>query len=210
MRRFVIGGLFCTFAKSKSKNRRTRVEDIAQACAVMERGGVILYPTDTIWGIGCDATNSEAVRRVYEIKRRADNKALIVLTDSMAKVEFYVDEIPDIAWDLVELSAKPLTIIYSGARNLAPELLGDDGSVGIRVTQESFSQALCRKFRKPIVSTSANVSGDKSPCNFAEISDEIKQAVDYIVEARQEEKTEAKPSGIIKVGKGGLIKGIRE
>ena len=189
---------------------KTRVEDIAQACAVMERGGVILYPTDTIWGIGCDATNSEAVRRVYEIKRRADNKALIVLTDSMAKVEFYVNEIPDIAWDLVELSAKPLTIIYSGARNLAPELLGEDGSVGIRVTQESFSQALCRKFRKPVVSTSANVSGDKSPCNFAEISDEIKQAVDYIVKARQDEEDEAKPSSIIKVGKGGLIKVIRE
>ena len=185
-------------------------DEVKKAVEVMRNGGVILYPTDTIWGIGCDATNSEAVRRVYEIKRRADNKALIVLTDSMAKVEFYVDEIPDIAWDLVELSAKPLTIIYSGARNLAPELLGDDGSVGIRVTQESFSQALCRKFRKPIVSTSANVSGDKSPCNFAEISDEIKQAVDYIVEARQEEKTEAKPSGIIKVGKGGLIKVIRE
>lgn len=189
---------------------KTRVEDIAQACAVMERGGVILYPTDTIWGIGCDATNSDAVRRVYEIKRRSDNKALIVLTDSMAKVEFYVDEIPDIAWDLVELSSKPLTIIYSGARNLASELLGEDGSVGIRVTQEPFSQALCRRFRKPIVSTSANVSGDKSPRNFAEISDEIKHAVDYIVEARQDEAGEAQPSSIIKVGKGGLIKVIRE
>ena len=189
---------------------KTRVEDIAQACAIMERGGVILYPTDTIWGIGCDATNSDAVRRVYEIKRRSDNKALIVLADSMAKVEFYVDEIPDIAWDLVELSSKPLTIIYSGARNLASELLGEDGSVGIRVTQEPFSQALCRRFRKPIVSTSANVSGDKSPRNFAEISDEIKQAVDYIVEARQDEAGEAQPSSIIKVGKGGLIKVIRE
>ena len=125
-------------------------DDIAEACEVLNRGGVILYPTDTIWGIGCDATNSAAVKRVYEIKRRADNKALIVLTDSMTKVDFYVDEVPEIAYDLVDLSDKPLTIIYSGARNLAPELLGEDGTVGIRVTQESFSQALCRRFRKAI------------------------------------------------------------
>ncbi len=188
----------------------TREEDISQACAVMQRGGVILYPTDTIWGIGCDATNSEAVRRVYEIKRRADNKALIVLTDAMAKVEFYVDEVPDIAWDLVELSAKPLTIIYSGARNLAPELLGEDGSVGIRVTKESFSQSLCRRFRKAIVSTSANVSGMPSPRKFADISDEILQAVDYVVASRRDEAAESKPSGIIKLGAGGLVKVIRE
>ncbi len=188
----------------------TREEDIAQACAVMQRGGVILYPTDTIWGIGCDATNSEAVRRVYEIKKRADNKALIVLTDTMAKVEFYVDDLPDIAWDLVELSDKPLTIIYSHARNLAPELLGEDGSVGIRVTQEPFSQALCRRFRKAIVSTSANVSGAPSPISFAEITDEIKQAVDYIVETRRDEKSDARPSSIIKLGAGGLVEIIRQ
>lgn len=188
----------------------TREEDISQACAVMQRGGVILYPTDTIWGIGCDATNSEAVRRVYEIKRRADNKALIVLTDAMAKVEFYVDEVPDIAWDLVELSAKPLTIIYPGARNLAPELLGEDGSVGIRVTKEPFSQSLCRRFRKAIVSTSANVSGMPSPRNFADIPDEILHAVDYVVASRRDETAESKPSGIIKLGVGGLVKVIRE
>lgn len=190
---------------------KTLQEDIAQACEVMQRGGIILYPTDTIWGIGCDATNSEAVRRVYEIKRRADNKALIVLTDSMTKVDFYVEEVPDIAYDLTDLSEKPLTIIYTGARNLAPELLGDDGSVGIRVTREKFSQALCRRFRKAIVSTSANVSGTPSPMSFADISDEIKQAVDYIVEARQEEVGgNVAPSSIIKLGAGGLIKVIRE
>lgn len=185
-------------------------DDIAAACEVLNRGGVILYPTDTIWGIGCDATNSAAVKRVYEIKRRADNKALIVLTDSMTKVDFYVEEVPDIAYDLVDLSDKPLTIIYSGARNLAPELMGEDGTVGIRVTQESFSQALCRRFRKAIVSTSANVSGEPSPALFSEISDEIKQAVDYIVEARQDETDAAQASGIIKLGKGGLVKVIRE
>ena len=185
-------------------------DDITEACEVLNRGGVILYPTDTIWGIGCDATNPSAVKRVYEIKRRADNKALIVLTDSMTKVDFYVDEVPEIAYDLVDLSNKPLTIIYSGARNLAPELLGENGSVGIRVTQESFSRALCRRFRKAIVSTSANVSGEPSPATFADISDEIKQAVDYIVEARRNENTPAKASGIIQLDKGGLVKIIRQ
>ncbi len=189
---------------------KTIQEDIEQACTVLQRGGVILYPTDTIWGIGCDATNSEAVKRVYEIKRRADNKAMIVLADSMTKVDFYVEEVPDIAYDLSDLSEKPLTIIYSGARNLAPELLGEDGSVGIRVTREHFSQALCRRFRKAIVSTSANVSGEASPMSFAEISDEIKQAVDYIVEARQQEAGGNTPSSIIKLGAGGLVKVIRE
>ena len=185
-------------------------DDIAEACEVLNRGGVILYPTDTIWGIGCDATNPSAVKRVYEIKRRADNKALIVLTDSMTKVDFYVDEVPEIAYDLVDLSDKPLTIIYSGARNLAPELLGENGSVGIRVTQEPFSQALCRRFRKAIVSTSANVSGEPSPATFADISDEIKQAVDYIVEARRDENIPTKASGIIQLDKGGLVKIIRQ
>lgn len=189
---------------------KTTQEDINEACEVLRRGGVILYPTDTIWGIGCDATNAEAVQRVYEIKRRADNKALIVLTDAMSKVDFYVEEVPDIAYDLVELSDKPLTIIYGGARNLAPALLGEDGSVAIRVTQESFSQSLCRRFRKAIVSTSANVSGAPAPLSFSEISEEIKQAVDYIVEARREETTKATPSSIIKLGAGGLVKVIRE
>lgn len=189
---------------------KTTQEDIAQACEVLQRGGVILYPTDTIWGIGCDATNAKAVQRVYEIKRRIDSKALIVLTDSMTKVDFYVDEVPDIAYDLVDLSVKPLTIIYSQARNLATELLAEDGSVAIRVTQEPFSQALCRRFRKAIVSTSANISGTPSPQTFAEISDEIKNAVDYIVEARQNECKPASPSSIIKLSKGGVVKVIRE
>lgn len=189
---------------------KTIQEEIIQACEVLQRGGVILYPTDTIWGIGCDATNSNAVKRVYEIKHRIDSKALIVLTDSMTKVEYYVDEIPDIAYDLVDMSEKPLTIIYDKARNLAPELIAEDGSVGIRVTKENFSQTLCKRFRKAIVSTSANISGEKSPMTFAEISDDIKQAVDYIVEARQEETENSTPSSIIKLGSGGLIKIIRE
>lgn len=189
---------------------KTIQEDIAQACEVLQRGGVILYPTDTIWGIGCDATNSEAVKRVYEIKRRADSKAMIVLADSMTKVDFYVDEVPDIAYDLVDLSEKPLTIIYNKGRNLAPELLAEDGSVGIRVTKEEFSQGLCRRFRKAIVSTSANFSGEASPDSFDMIDNAIKETVDYIVEYRQDEKGSATPSSIIKLGAGGLVKVIRE
>lgn len=185
-------------------------EEIKKACQVMREGGVILYPTDTIWGIGCDATNEEAVRRVYEIKRRADSKAMLVLVDSAVKVDFYVQDVPEVAWDLIELADKPLTIIYSGARNLAPNLLAEDGSVGIRVTGEEFSKRLCQQFRKAIVSTSANVSGQPSPQNFREISDEIKAAVDYIVDYRREETAQARPSSIIKLDKGGVIKIIRQ
>ena len=176
----------------------------------MSEGGVILYPTDTIWGIGCDATNEEAVRRVYEIKQRQDSKAMLVLVDSSVKVDFYVRDVPEVAWDLIELADKPLTIIYSGARNLAANLLAEDGSVGIRVTNEDFSKRLCQQFRKAIVSTSANISGQPSPKNFSEISEEVKSAVDYIVGYRQEEMSNPKPSSIIKLDKGGVIKIIRE
>ncbi len=185
-------------------------DDIKEACRVMQAGGVILYPTDTIWGIGCDATNEEAVRRVYEIKQRSDSKAMLVLVDSAVKVDFYVRDVPEVAWDLIDLAEKPLTIIYSGARNLASNLLAEDGSVGIRVTKEPFSQQLCRRFRKAIVSTSANISGQPSPANFSEISEEIKSMVDYVVGYRQDEKEHPKPSGIIKLDKGGVVKIIRE
>ncbi|EDS13471.1 MULTISPECIES: L-threonylcarbamoyladenylate synthase [Bacteroides] len=186
------------------------IEDIKKACQVMREGGVILYPTDTIWGIGCDATNEDAVRRVYEIKQRQDSKAMLVLVDSSVKVDFYVRDVPEVAWDLIDLADKPLTIIYSGARNLAANLLAEDGSVGIRVTNEDFSKRLCQQFRKAIVSTSANISGQPSPKNFSEISEEVKSAVDYIVGYRQEEMSNPKPSSIIKLDKGGVIKIIRE
>ena len=189
--------------------QREDLEDIKEACRVMREGGVILYPTDTIWGIGCDATNEEAVRRVYQIKQRADSKAMLVLVDSAVKVDFYVQDVPEVAWDLIEVADKPLTIIYSGARNLAPNLLAADGSVGIRVTNEEFSKRLCQQFRKAIVSTSANVSGQPSPGCFAEISEELKSAVDYIVKARRDEPAGSKPSGIIKLGEGGLVQVIR-
>ena len=185
-------------------------EDIRKACEVLQKGGVILYPTDTIWGIGCDATNAEAVKRVYEIKKRADSKAMLVLVDNAVKVDFYVNQAPEVAFDLIELATKPLTIIYDDAKNLAPNLIAEDGSIGIRVTSEEFSNQLCFRFRKAIVSTSANVSGEPSPASFADISEEIKQAVDYIVQSRQEEKTSSKSSSIIKLGKGGQVKVIRE
>lgn len=185
-------------------------EDIKKAFDVLVSGGLILYPTDTIWGIGCDATNEDAVRRVYELKKRSDSKALITLIDNPVKLDFYIDGVPDIAWDLIELSDKPLTIIYDNARNLAPNLIADDGSIAIRVTKEEFSNKLCQRFRKAIVSTSANISGEPSPANFGEISDEIKNGVDYIVGYRQDDTNKAKASGIIKLGKSGEVKIIRE
>jgi len=183
--------------------------DIRRAVEVMIGGGVILYPTDTIWGIGCDATNADAVARVYEIKRRADAKALITLVDSEAKIQFYVRDVPNVAWDLVELTTKPLTIIYSGARNLAPNLLAEDGSVAIRLTQERFSHELCYRMKRAVVSTSANFSGEPSPHCFADISEELKAAVDYVCTSRREETTKAQPSKIIKLGSGGEFQLIR-
>ena len=184
-------------------------EEVKKACDVLNKGGVILYPTDTVWGLGCDATNPEAVKRIYEIKQRADSKAMLVLVDSDIKVDFYVKDVPEVAWNLIEVADKPMTIIYDGARNLAENLLAEDGSVGIRVTNEEFSKELCFRFRKAIVSTSANISGQASPATFAEISDEIKQKVDYIIDYRQDECAGAKPSSIIKLGAGGTVKIIR-
>ncbi len=185
-------------------------EDIRKACDVLRKGGVILYPTDTVWGLGCDATNAEAVKRVYQIKKRVNSKALLVLVDSPVKVQSYVADVPPVAWNLIELATRPLTLILDGACNMAPNLLAEDGSVGIRVTREAFSNQLCFRFRKPIVSTSANVSGQPAPACFGEISEEIKQAADYIVQVRRNETTSFRPSGVIKLGKSGEIKIIRE
>lgn len=184
-------------------------EDLKKACEVMQAGGIILYPTDTVWGIGCDATNEKAVKKIYELKKRVDNKAMLLLMDSEARLEAYVSDIPPIAWDLIEVADKPLTIIYPQAKNLAANLLGPDGSVGVRITGEEFSKKLCERMRKPVVSTSANISGQSGAANFSEISDEIKQGVDYIVHYRQDDTRKAAPSGIIKLGAGGLIQVIR-
>lgn len=184
-------------------------EDIDRAIAVMQQGGVIVYPTDTIWGIGCDATNEEAVRKVYALKQRDDSKALITLVDSEAKIEFYVREVPEVAWQLIEVADKPLTIIYDGARNLAPNLIAADGSVALRITREPFSRELCRRFRKAIVSTSANISGAPAPKTFADISEDILSGADYVCSSRREEDIPHIPSSIIKLGAGGEVKVIR-
>ena len=186
------------------------VEQIKKAVEALRKGGVILYPTDTVWGIGCDATNRDAVAKVYEIKKRQDSKALLLLVDSADRLARYVGDVPAVAWDLIELTTKPLTIIYDGARNLAPNLIAEDGSVGIRVTSELFSKELCYRFQKAVVSTSANVSGEPTPNNYSEISQEIIDAVDYVVNYKQLELGKAKSSSIIKLTKNGTVTIIRE
>jgi len=185
-------------------------DDLPKALEVLRLGGVILYPTDTIWGIGCDSTNIPAVKRVYEIKKREDVKSMLILMDNPNLLNSYVSEIPEIAWELIDVSDKPLTIIYPGAKNLAANLIAQDGSIGIRITKEPFTQQLIQRFRKPIVSTSANISGEKTPLNFYEISEEIKDTVDYIVQYRRDDFTKSTPSAIIKLGRRGEIEIIRK
>jgi len=184
--------------------------DIKKAVDVLKNGGVILYPTDTIWGLGCDATNPEAVARIYQIKQREDSKSMLVLMENPALLERYVNDVPEIAWDLVEISTTPLTVIYPGAKNLAANLIAEDGSIGIRFTKEEFTTKLLQRFRRPIVSTSANISGQKSPSFFDEIPEGIKNQVDYIVEYRQDDINPAQPSSIIKLWPGGRIDIIRK
>jgi L-threonylcarbamoyladenylate synthase len=184
--------------------------DINKALEILKNGGVILYPTDTIWGIGCDATNEKAVERIYKIKKREDSKSMLVLMENPALLERYVTEVPEIAWDLVEVATTPLTVIYPKAKNLAKNLVASDGSIGIRFTKEAFTTQLLQRFRRPLVSTSANISGEKSPAFFNEISEEIKSMVDYVVEYRQDDNSPSQPSSIIKLGPGGQIEIIRK
>ena len=185
-------------------------EDIKTAVQTLRKGGLILYPTDTIWGIGCDASNEDAVRRIFQLKQREDSKAMICLVDSANRMQRYLRQVPDVAWDLVEFAEKPLTLILDGAVNLAPSLIAEDGSVGIRVTRENISHELCYRYERAIVSTSANISGAPSPSCFAEISDEIKDGVDYIMLSRQNDLSKGKPSQIIKLGLDGQIQIIRK
>ena len=185
-------------------------EEIKKIVEVLRGGGIILYPTDTVWGLGCDATNEKAVKRIFDIKRRSDTKAMIVLIDNPAKLQSYVEEVPEMAWDLIEMSEKPLTIIYPQAKNLAANLIAKDKTIGIRVTKEHFSKSLCAQFRNPIVSTSANISGNATPLNFSQISNDIKSAVDYVVLFRQDDMSKPAPSSIIKLDKGNLFQLIRE
>lgn len=183
-------------------------DDITQAVLTLKKGGIILYPTDTIWGIGCDAKNSAAIKRIFELKRRADSKSMIVLVNNLPALQKIADP-PEVAYQLIDSAVNPLTIIYDDPTGVAPELLAQDGSLGIRITGEAFSNELCKRFGGPVVSTSANISGEPSPANFSEISEEIKNGVDYIVNFRQEENNKTQPSNIIKIDSHGVFKILR-
>lgn len=185
-------------------------EDFDRALDTLRRGGIILYPTDTVWGIGCDATDSAAVKRIYELKKRTDSKAMIVLVDSEALLERYVDEVPEVAYQLIEAAVRPTTIVYDKGTGLAPELLASDGSVGVRLTREAFTSALCRRLRHPIVSTSANISGAPAARFFNEIAPEIVEGVDYAVEFRRDDRRKAQPSSVIKLTGSGVVTVIRK
>ena len=185
-------------------------EDIQQAIEVLKKGGIILYPTDTVWGIGCDATNAEAVARIYQLKKREDSKSMLVQLENPNRLNSYIEEAPEVAWELVDVADKPLTIVYPGAKNLAKNLIAGDGSIGIRISGEAFTQQLIQRFRKPIVSTSANISGEPSPAFFDEISQEIIDGVDYVVQYRQDDRTPITPSSVIKLGVGGEIQILRK
>ncbi|MCR4603628.1 MAG: threonylcarbamoyl-AMP synthase [Prevotella sp.] len=187
----------------------TQEQDIRNAVEVLRKGGVILYPTDTVWGIGCDATNEDAVARVYKIKQRDDSKALICLVDSDARLQRYVRQVPDVAWQLIDCVVKPTTIILDGAVNLAPNLIADDGSIGIRITNEPFSHELCYRFQKALVSTSANISGEPAAQNYRDIDTRILEQVDYVCFSRRQEHKPHQPSAIIKLSMDGQVKVIR-
>ena len=192
----------------------TREEDIKKAVEVLRKGGVILYPTDTVWGIGCDATNAEAVKRVYDIKQRDDSKAMICLVDSDARLQRYVRNGPDVAWQLIDSlkdgDVKPTTIILDGAINLAENLIADDGSIALRITQEPFSKELCYRFQKALVSTSANISGEPAAQNYCDIDPRIIEQVDYVCWSRRQEHKPHTPSSIIRLRENGEVEIIRK
>lgn len=185
-------------------------EEIQKAVEVLRKGGIILYPTDTVWGIGCDATNQEAVAKVYEIKKREDSKSLVLLASDMDMICRYVKEIPEMAVQLVEVNDKPMTIIYPGAMGLAPNAIAEDGTVGIRIPMMDFCCQLVSRLGRPIVSTSANISGEPTPKKYAEIPQQIKDAVDHIVDPSLEAGATGQASSIIKVGLDYTIQIIRK
>lgn len=192
----------------------TREQDIKNAVEVLRKGGVILYPTDTVWGIGCDATNADAVRRVYQIKQRDDSKALICLVDSDARLQRYVRQVPDVAWQLIDSlkdsDSKPTTLILDGATGLAPNLIADDGSIALRITNEPFSKELCFRFQKALVSTSANISGEPAAQNYSDIDPRLLEAVDYVCWTRRQEHKPHAPSSIIRLRQDGQVSIIRK
>jgi len=184
-------------------------KDIEKSLKVLEEGGTLLYPTDTIWGIGCDATNTKAVEKIYRIKSRAEAKSLIVLIDHIDKLSTYIEKVPDITGDLLASITNPVTIIYSNARRLAPNVIASDGTIAIRIVKDDFCNELIRRFGKPIVSTSANISGFDPPVVFSQIVDEIKKSIDYIVSYKQDYFTRSKPSTIIRLRDDGMYTIIR-
>ncbi|SIT97134.1 L-threonylcarbamoyladenylate synthase [Epilithonimonas bovis DSM 19482] len=183
--------------------------DLNQTIEILQSGGTILYPTDTIWGIGCDATNPEAIQKIFDIKKREKNKSLIILVESEKRLQDLVD-VPEMAWQIIDLSEKPVTIVYENPKNLPKELLAQDGSVGIRIVKNDYCKKLISKLNRPLVSTSANLSGQKSPMKFSDISDEIRQSVDYIVEENHDKVSEYAGSSVIKVWNDNQIKILRE
>lgn len=184
-------------------------DDLQSALKCLKGGGIILYPTDTIWGLGCDARNSEAVKRIYQLKKRSDSKSMLVLVNNESVLERIVEKVPDVAWQLLEAAVKPLTIIYDGATGVANELIAEDGSLGIRIPKDNFTSQLTKRFGGPIVSTSANISGQSSASSFSDISEEIKEGVDYIVKYNQNDTAKAQPSNIIKLDNSGRVRIIR-
>lgn len=185
-------------------------EEINKAIDILSEGGLILYPTDTVWGIGCDATNEQAVQKIYNLKERSDSKALICMVANDPMLEKHISEVPDLAYDILDVATKPTTIIYDNPRGIAKNLIASDNSLAVRVATDKFCQYLINKFKKPIVSTSANISGQPTPKNFDEISDRVLKGVDYVVNLHQELKTNARSSSIIKLSNSGLVKVIRE
>lgn len=184
--------------------------EITKALEVLKAGGIILYPTDTIWGIGCDATNSDAVEKIFKLKGRDSGKSMIVLLDTDNKIQSYVNDVPEIAYTLIEYAENPLTIIYSNAKNLATNVVHGDGSIGIRIPNHAFCKKLIERFRKPIVSTSANLSGEKPPENFSAISEEILNGVDYVVGLEQNNTSAKRSSTIMKLEPDGHFSFIRK
>jgi L-threonylcarbamoyladenylate synthase len=185
-------------------------DEINQTLKVLQDGGIILYPTDTIWGIGCDASNAEAVKKIYALKQRDEAKSMIILVDTENKLESYINQVPDIAYDLIEYTENPLTLVMPGAKNIASNLIAADGSIGIRVTKHQFCQQLIQRLRKPLVSTSANISGQPSPKNFDTVSADIIDGVDYVVNLEQHDLSEKKPSTIMRLEPDGRFEFIRK
>lgn len=183
--------------------------EINNALTTLKQGGLILYPTDTVWGIGCDATNYEAIEKIYKLKQRADSKSMICLVSDFKMLNQYIEEVPEVAYDILKYAIKPTTIIYDRPLHVAENLIAEDNTLALRVVRESFASQLLKKFKKPVVSTSANISGQKTPKSFKEISDEILKGVDYIVNLPNAKSTK-KPSAIIKLGNDGMVQVIRQ